>query len=97
MPAIHRDLLLTIHTPVAAHGSEVRNAFGVCIATAVNPTLADAIAEMINLGVPGAEALNAAHEAREADRARRFSRYLGAAGPGASTDEVMSMTRDDRD
>jgi len=52
----------TIHSLVSAHGSEIRNSFGVRIATVTDPLTAGAIADLINMGVPAAEAQSVGHD-----------------------------------
>jgi hypothetical protein len=43
-------LTITVHCPVRAVGREIRNSFGVMIASAIFPDEADALATLINLG-----------------------------------------------
>lgn len=66
----HLDLLATIHCPVTAQGNSIVNSFGVICATANNSFLATAIAEMINLAIPAAQARNEEYETRESAKAR---------------------------
>jgi predicted MFS family arabinose efflux permease len=62
----HLNLLATIHTPVSAVGKQIVNSFGVTIATATDTWQATAIAALINLGAPGAQAENDAYDRKEA-------------------------------
>ena len=45
-----RDPLRVVHLPLFARGREVRNSFGVVVATATDPEIAQALAELANLG-----------------------------------------------
>lgn len=68
--ANHLDLLRTIHLPLSTDGCAIKNAFGVTIATALDPITAHAIAELANLGRAGAEEQNRKYE----DQQRRAAR-----------------------
>ncbi len=71
-------LTRAVHMPVTAHGSEIRNNFGVKIATAIDPYTASCLADIINMGQPAAQAHDDAHDAREAATRQMFSRHLAA-------------------
>lgn len=47
-------LVRTVHAPVTALGQDIKNSFGVTIATATDSFIATAIAALINHGVPAA-------------------------------------------
>lgn len=49
------NLLATVHCPVTAVGKEVRNSFGITIATCTDTWTATAMVALINYGVPSAE------------------------------------------
>lgn len=73
----HHDILATIHTPVTADGATIKNSFGVVIATMTfgqgDPWQAQALADLINLGVPAARARNEAEAAKEATLRRMLN------------------------
>lgn len=68
----HLDLLRTVHCPVTADGSLIKNSFGVVIATlkANDPSQAAALAQLINLGAVEAKRLQHEHEQRESKLAK---------------------------
>lgn len=66
------NLLTTVHLPVQADGSSLKNSFGVVIATAADTATATALADLVNLAKPAAEAQNRAHYAREGRLARAW-------------------------
>lgn len=79
--AHHLDLLRTIHLPVTSDGRNVKNSFGVIIATASDDITAHAIAEMINMAEPAARAKNEAYEEQQRGLAAMLSQSGGGHGP----------------
>lgn len=65
----HLNILATVHCPVEAVGKEIRNSFGITVATCTDTWVASAIAALINHGVPAAQADHERHLAQE-DRIR---------------------------
>ncbi len=74
----HLYLTRTIHMPVTADGALIKNAFGVVIATMTNPADAGALAQIINLGQPAAQAADDAYDAQQDAAAALFARSLTA-------------------
>lgn len=70
------DLLRTVHLPVTSDGVLIKNSFGVVIAHTNNPFTAEAMAQLLNLAKPAAEAEAAKHYATEERKARMFARTI---------------------
>jgi hypothetical protein len=59
------DVIATVQTPVTANGAIVQNRNGEAIAMCDNSFMATAIADLINKGVPAAEAEGVRHAERQ--------------------------------
>lgn len=69
MPAF-QYLTRTLHPPLTADGHNVKNSFGIVIATANSTVVAQALAELANLGVPSAKAAEDEYERDQNFRAK---------------------------
>lgn len=77
----HLDLLKTVHLPVTADGKALKNSFGVAIGSAKDIATAEAMARLLNLSQPAAEAEQRAYEEAEGRKARMFARGLAPDAP----------------
>jgi predicted Zn-dependent protease len=90
-------LTRTVHLPVTAHGSVLSNSFGVTIATAVDPTTAAALSDLVNLGHGPAAALDKAHDEQEDARASRLFRARTAVDPARHPIEPLAEEKQPAD
>lgn len=67
-------LTRTVHMPVTADGTLIKNSFGVTIAQAETTASAAALADIINLGFPAAKAQDAAYDASETRKQAMFAK-----------------------
>lgn len=68
------DLLSTVHLPVTSDGVLIKNSFGVIIAHTNNPFVAEAMARLLNMAQPAAEAERAAYNEAEDRKVEMFLR-----------------------
>lgn len=76
----HLDLLKTVHLPVTADGTTLKDSFGVVIGSAKDIATAEAMARLLNLARPAAEARQREYDAAEDRKAAMFARALAPDG-----------------
>jgi hypothetical protein len=74
---MYLHLLATVHCPVSAVGKEIRNSFGIIVATCTDSWTATAMAALVNMAVPAAQQEHAAYLATEDRKAALLRRGEG--------------------